>query len=92
MQFKALYNGYIFNSINELASFIGFRAILDCSWKNLKNIVIFYKYFQIFFLVFSQIIQYSSKTNKDSKIINRVEYIAIIKSFKLHIKSTRWDY
>ena len=42
---------YIFNSINELANFIGFGAILDCLWKNLKNIVIFYKYFQIFFLL-----------------------------------------
>ena len=51
MQFKALYNGYIFNSINDLAIFIGFRAILDYLWKKLKNIVIFYKYFQIFFLL-----------------------------------------
>ena len=49
MQFKALYNSYIINSIDELAIFNGFRDILDYMWKKLKNIVIFYKYFQIFF-------------------------------------------
>ena len=73
MQFNALYNSYTINSIDELAIFNGFRDILDYMWKKLKNIVIFYKNSQIFFLLW----------NLENYIY--MQFKALFKSFKMSI-------
>ena len=36
MQIKDLFSGYIGNSIDELATFIAFRAILNLMYKNIN--------------------------------------------------------
>ena len=73
MQFKALYHSYIFNSIDELATFIGFRAILLYFGKNSKILLYFINISKYFFLLIQV------------KNWSYMQFKALFKSFKTSI-------